>query len=87
LLKLENCINFFLDKITNITIKRYTYSLDSKDDDERYFDIWLMIRSDDFREFPIIPDRGVVGGTVIIYIVGLNIGLDKMITKWPRKCY
>ena len=28
------------------------------DDDERFFDIWLMFNSDDFREFPIIPDRG-----------------------------
>ena len=29
-------------------------------DEERYFDIWLMIHANDFGEFPIIPDRGVV---------------------------
>ena len=47
---------FLFKKIIKITIKVYLYSL--LDDDECFFDIWLMFHSDDFREIPIIPDRG-----------------------------
>ena len=63
IVKIRKLYKFLFSEITNITIKRYTYSLDGEDDDEgRYFDIWLMISSDDFRELPIIPDRGVISG-------------------------
>jgi len=58
--KIRKLYKFLLKKITNITIKRYTYSSDDDDDEERYFDIWLMIHVDDFREIPIVPDRDVV---------------------------
>jgi len=54
--KIRKLYKFILKKIIYITIKRYIYSIDDEDDDERYFDIWLMIHADDFREFPIIPD-------------------------------
>jgi len=47
---------FLLKKITIITIKRYIYSVNDESDEERCFDIWLMIHANDFREFPIIPD-------------------------------
>jgi len=48
----------------HITAKRYIYSID---DEERYFDIWLITDADDFREFPIIPDRYVVRKNKIYY--------------------
>jgi len=35
-----------------------TYLCSLLDDDERFFDIWLMFHSADVCEFPIIPDRG-----------------------------
>jgi len=63
---------FLKNKQTVITIKRYTFSID----DEMYFDIWLMIHSVDFREFPIIPDLIGMSLGRTLYIIGLNFGLD-----------
>jgi len=57
IVQITNLYKYLFKKINNITIKRYIYSID---DEERYFDIWLMIHADDFREFPVIPDRDVV---------------------------
>ena len=55
--KIRKLYKFLFKNIIIFTIKRYTYSSDDDDDEEeRYFDIWLMIHADDFREFPIIPD-------------------------------
>jgi len=59
IVKIKQLYKFIFKKITIITTKRYTYSSDGDDDDDD-FDIWLMIHSVDFREFPIIPDRDVV---------------------------
>jgi len=61
IVKIRNLYKFLFREITNITIKRYLCSLDGEDDDdERYFETWIMNRPYKFREFPIIPDRGEV---------------------------
>jgi len=56
IVKIRNLYKFLFRIVTKITIKRYIYSID---DD---FDIWfrLEMRNDKFREFPLIPDWGIM---------------------------
>jgi len=58
IVKIRELHNFIFRKIAKIMIKICLHSLDDDDDDD--FDIWIMSRSFKFREFPKIPDRGVV---------------------------
>jgi len=56
IVKIRNLYKFLYGIVTIFTIKRHIYSID---DD---FDIWFMLEmhNDKFREFPLVPDWGIM---------------------------
>ena len=81
IVKIRNLYKFLFRIVTKITIKRYIYSID---DD---FDIWfrLEMRNDKFREFPLIPDWGIMPLVQYNSRFCLNIGLDVIRMKLKMK--